>query len=208
MENKANERWFQQQLKNLGAKIDVTGTNDAKSRAAISDFQRAMGVEVTGTETLDTVHALHDYKMKAIQGNSTAASGSGASVSGAVQPVAPVAPPVAAANPSETEPAAGRVVNPGAADFSETDQQQPLPINPAKTRPGDPTFAAMPPDTQKMLTDANYAASVDAHNQNVELTRSLAAHAEKMRGDALDPNNVAGSSAPPFVLDLRSVAGQ
>ena len=50
--------------------------------------------------------------------------------------------------------------------------------------------------------------SISAHNADVGLTRSLASHVQKMQGDALDPNNVAGSGAPPFVLDLRSVAGQ
>jgi peptidoglycan hydrolase-like protein with peptidoglycan-binding domain len=221
MPNKANTRWFQQQLKSLGAKIDVTGVNDDQSRKAISDFQKSMGVEITGDETLDTVHALHDYKMNKLQGSTSAGAGSGASASGTVQPAAPqvaagnpsetepARPAVAAGNPSETEPAVGTTLPADKGpDFTETKPQAPLPIKPATVRPGDPTFAAMSPDMQKTITDENFHATVDAHNQNVGLTRSLAAHVDKMQGAAIDPNNVAGSNAPPFVLDLRSVAGQ
>jgi peptidoglycan hydrolase-like protein with peptidoglycan-binding domain len=177
-----NVRWFQQKLKDAGYDIAVTGNNDAQSIAAIKDFQQAKGVQVTGTETLETVHALHDHIVQGLQGAVASGAGSGAAVNGAL----PVVAPVPTAAPLD-RPQTVTVLPAGSGpDFGETAPQQPRPIVTSPFRPGDPVLAAMPPDTQKMLTDAAVQDSIAAHNQGVNLTRSLNAHVGAVRDAALD----------------------
>ena len=94
-------KWLRKKLNAAGANLPLTGKNDKRLAATISEFQRAMGLLVTGTATAELVQAVRNYDAATLSpaGTSDSPMQSGQQVSGA-----PMTPPMPNMRPRPMSP--------------------------------------------------------------------------------------------------------
>lgn len=186
-------KWLQRELISRGAAITANGKNDAGSQSVIREFQRAMGLKVTGTATAETVQAIKNSKVASLKPTAVNQQAPGMSLSGSVAMNPPVIPPM---HPRST---VGQMLPPGQGpDFdSEAAPNDASRIDqPATMNMNDPTWQKISPETRQRIMAAEQQRVLDEHNQRVRLQQAMNAKAQGMRDQAIDMTPGGGLLGP------------
>lgn len=106
-------RFLQERLNDAGFSLDVDGRAGEKTRAAMREFQKAMGLAVTGTATQETVDALRNYEPQRMTMRTEGLGSALPSVSGSLSLRPQMNPPLPRLRPRQPEPEQIAMTGPG-----------------------------------------------------------------------------------------------